>query len=108
MGWVPEELLFVAQGEGPFTLVYGNANVVSAYTPLPQLLNRNDKHDNLIKVAHLGTKFELSPNPQLFPSQPTDWKRYSIWAILILGVLLLAWMALGLYKQMNSVDNDGS
>ena len=104
LGWIPEQLLFVAQGESPFTLAYGSARVDSVNTPLGQLLNVDDiqKQHQLIKAAQLGSRIELGNAATLTPSRPpTDWKQIVLWLVLILGVAALAGMALRLYKQMD-------
>lgn len=104
LGWIPEQLLFVAQGESPFTLAYGSARVNTISTPLSQLLHvqTQQQQDKLIKLAKLGAKVELGDASRLQPAPPPrDWKRYMLWSVLILGVLILAFMALRLYKQMD-------
>jgi hypothetical protein len=45
----------------------------------------------------LGDASRLKPAPP-----PRDWKRYLLWSVLVLGVLILALMALRLYKQMDN------
>jgi len=104
LGWVPEQLLFIAQGEAPFTLAFGSARVAAVTTPLAQLLNQDDLTNNgqLIKAAQLGSRLQLGDVSKLqAPTPPLPWKKWLLWAILIIGVLLLAGMALKLVKQMN-------
>ena len=104
LGWVGEQLLFMAQGEAPFLLAYGSGRVERVDTPLPQLLGVDEvKQLQLIKAAQLGSRIELGDESRLEPPRPpTDWKRYSLWSVLVLGVILLAWMALRLYKEMEN------
>lgn len=104
LGWIPEELLFLAQGEAPFTLAYGSARVDAVNTPLAQLLRIDDvqKQQQLIKAAQLGSPIELGNADSLKPPRPpTDWKQILLWSVLILGVAALAFMAMRLYKQMD-------
>lgn len=104
LGWLPEQLLFVAQGESPFTLAYGSATVERMITPLPQLLLNEDelrKQGKLIKSARLGSVVQLGDKSRLQPPRPPiDWKQYVLWFVLVLGVLVLAVMVMRLYKQM--------
>lgn len=104
LGWIPEQLYFIAQGEAPFTLAYGSARVKPVSTPLPQLLNI-DKVQNsqrLIKAAQLGSRIELGNLDKLKQLKPpADWKQVVLWLVLILGVATLSIMALRLYKQMD-------
>lgn len=104
LGWIPEKLYFIAQGEAPFTLAYGSARVGPVDTPLAQLLNE-DKIRNaqqLIKPAQVGSRIELGNKSKLKPARPpTDWRQIVLWLVLIAGVAALAYMALRLYKQMD-------
>ena len=105
LGWIPEQLLFVAQGESPFTLAYGSARVNATATPLSQLLHvqTQQQQDKLIKLARLGAKVELGDASRLEPAPPPrDWKHVVLWSVLVLGVVILALMALRLYKQMDN------
>lgn len=104
LGWVPEQLLFVAQGEAPFTLAFGSAQIVAVTTPLGQLLNQDNLANNgqLIKAAQLGSRLQLGDASKLQPAPPPlPWKKWLLWAILIVGVIILAGMALKLSKQLN-------
>ncbi len=102
LGWIAEQLLFVAQGIPPFVLAYGSGRVTSVDTPLPMLLRMAEgAPDQLVQQAHLGQRMALGDASNLQPvTPPTDWKRYGLWSILALGVILLAWMALRLYREM--------
>lgn len=104
LGWVPEQLLFAAQGESPFLLAYGSAEVEPGAAVLGQLLHQDtiNGNDQLIKPARLGAKIVLGDTAKLSPPPPpTPWKKWILWAVLVLGVILLATMAYRLVKQMN-------
>ena len=102
LGWVGEQLLFVAQGEAPFMLAYGSGRVAGVDTPLSQLLGvENIQQQQLIKAAQLGSRIEMGDSSRLRPLTPAaEWKRYGLWAVLVLGLILLAWMAMRLLKGM--------
>jgi hypothetical protein len=36
--------------------------------------------------------------------QRVDWRRWTLWASLVLGVLVLGWMAITLGRQMGKID----
>jgi len=104
LGWVPETLYFVAQGEAPFTLAYGSARVGPVDTPLAMLLNMDKlrNQQQLVKPAQLGSAIQLGNRDKLRPAPPpTDWNKIVLWLILLFGVAALAYMALRLYKQMD-------
>ena len=104
LGWIPEQLYFIAQGEAPFTLAYGSARVTPVDMPLAQLLgvDKLRNQQQLIKAAQLGSRIELGNTDKLKPAQaPTDWKQIILWLVLIAGVGVLGLMAWRLYKQMD-------
>ena len=109
LGWIPEELLFVATGESPFTLAYGSARVGPVIAPLAQLLSESTikQQGHLVKPARLGATIDFGDNSRLQPPKaPVDWKRYLLWAVLVLGVIALAFMALRLYKEMEQQESE--
>ncbi len=104
LGWIPEQLYFIAQGEAPFTLAYGSARVGPMDTSLAQLLSIDKIQDQqqLIKAAQLGSRIALGNRDKLKPlRRPADWKQIVLWLVLIFGVAALAYMALRLYKQID-------
>jgi len=110
LGWIAEELMFVATGESPFTLAYGSARVGPVAAPLAQLLSASTikQQGALIKSAKLGSSIDFGDDSRLEPPKPpVDWKRYLLWAVLILGVAALAFMAMRLYKQMEEEGAEG-
>lgn len=109
LGWIPEQLLFVASGESPFTLTYGSARLGPATAPLAMLLSESSilQKGNLIKSAKLGAAIDFGNQSRLLPPRPeTDWKKYILWSVLMAGVLLLAFMAFRLFKQMDQADKN--
>lgn len=109
LGWIPEQLYFIARGEAPFTLAYGSARVGPADTPLQQLLdlNKNNDQQQFIKPAQLGSPVELGNKDILKPAGSVlDWERIALWLLLLFGVAALAFLALRLYKQMDRAGHN--
>jgi len=108
MGWIPHRLVFVARGEMPFTLAFGSASVGPEDNDISGLVHRLEQRPDergYIKLTHAGGRFELGGEQRLQPPRPPlPWKKWLLWAVLILGVLMLAGMARGLYRQMNQGD----
>lgn len=108
LGWVPHRLLFVARGEAPFTLGFGAATVKPPASELAALITRLEKQqegESFIKLGHAGGLFELGGERRLHPpAPPLPWKKWLLWAVLIFGVMVLAWMGRSLYRQMNAED----
>lgn len=102
--WLPNQLVFVAQGDGPFILAYGSVAAAAAETPLEKLLHGGTLSSNsdLIKAAHLGEAITLGGPSALVLTREFNWRTWLLWSILGVSVLLLGWMAVRLFRQMNS------
>jgi len=106
LGWKPHQLVFLARGEGPFTLAYGSARVSTKQAPVNSLLDKLKQALETLPIeqARLGQTVSpgsmevLSPEP---PSMP--WRTWSLWASLVIGVCVLASLAWRLHRQMGSV-----
>jgi hypothetical protein len=96
VSWVPHELVFVARGEGPFTLAYGSSTAKPAETPIVEVLRAVT-----VAEARLSSPFELGGVSRLQPpAEPFPWKNILLWTVLTLGVGLLGWMAYRLSRQL--------
>ncbi|MEJ2108215.1 MAG: DUF3999 domain-containing protein [Acidiferrobacteraceae bacterium] len=104
VGWIPQRLVFVAQGKGPFELAYGSSTVEPAQYSvdrlLAQLRGKGDK-DMKPEPATTGSPHALGGTALLVPEKKLPWKRWILWGVLVIGVALLVWMATRLYGQMN-------
>jgi len=104
-GFVPQQILFVARGEGPFVLAFGSAKVASAALSVATLVP-GYRDDKPLEAAHatLGTARAQRRAPSAWPEwlelEPGDWKKLALWSVLVIGVALLAWMAWRLSAQM--------
>lgn len=105
LGWTPDELIFLARGESPFTLAFGNADMrppSSTGSLLIEPLQNKDKPATFIRPAHIKERIELGGASRLIPlPPPMPWKQWLLWGILIAGVVFLGFMAWNLYQQMN-------
>ena len=94
----PHELRFVARGQGPYILAWGSARPMSGpasdtdgilrtadIEPLPARME-----GPIRRVGDLGV---LTP--------PLLWRTWLLWVVLVGGALLLVWMAVRLFRQMN-------
>ncbi len=95
IGWVPDLLTVVAQGDAPFTVAFGSATVEAADRTTEGVLRdiEGDQRSNLISSARvsmistLGGESKLQP-----PPPPLPWRTWLLWSVLLGGVLLLGWM----------------
>ncbi len=86
------QVVFLARGNGPYSLAIGNPTARPANLPLATLIPDYDarKMNNLSSAEPLSEPVRL---PQTAESS-IDWKRIGLWAVLVSGVVLLGWMAM--------------
>lgn len=105
--WAPDELYFLARGQAPFTLAYGNGQIDPPGKPIDVLMNvlTEDQEENLVGQAELGVAVSLMGDNALKAELEIPWRRILLWGVLIFGVLILGIMVFRLYKQMaNQTD----
>jgi hypothetical protein len=102
LGWLPQQLVFVAQGQGPYTLAYGRAGLGPERSPVDRLLTSIDpaREKNLVGAAWPGNQIILGGLDRLLPAPAIAWRRWLLWASLVAGVLLIGTMALQLFREM--------
>jgi len=102
LGWLPGELVFMAQGDEPFTLAYGRAGLARARYEVDRLLAALDplREKKLVGEARVGKQILLGGEDMLVPAVEIPWKRWLLWVGLILGVLVVGIMALQLFREM--------
>ncbi len=107
LGWLPGQLVFMAQGEKPFTLAYGRSGLKEMGFQVDQLLQDIDlQENNLIKPARVGQQVIIGGKGLLLPSPPgIPWRRWLLWGGLFGGVLLIGGMAWQLFKEMKKETN---
>jgi hypothetical protein len=102
VGWHPHELFFVAQGAAPYTLTYGSARVGPANAPVAELLatlNQSGR-ETQVREATLGEPRTLGGADALTPAPtPLPWRRIVLWAVLVVAVATLAFVAARLFRD---------
>jgi hypothetical protein len=101
-GWLADQVLFLARGRGPFQLAYGAEGVTSSEAAMTTFMKTGDGNGGINAQSigsgppvPLGGASRLASVPDPFP-----WKKWILWAVLGLGVVLLGWMASRLMGQM--------
>ena len=101
-GWVTQEIVFAARGAGPFVIAYGNPNAASSALPISTLIPgyAAAPADSLAAtgIARPGSPASLGGAARLRPAR--DVRRAALWGVLVLGVIVLGWMAWRLSKQI--------
>lgn len=104
IGWLPDELVFLAQGAAPYVLAYGQAGLEGRPWPLTELLRQLNGGTmttlNDLPEVRLGTPEMLGGPERLLPApEPIDWQTVVLWAVLVLGVLVVGAFALRLLRE---------
>ncbi|MGV8916869.1 MAG: DUF3999 domain-containing protein [Pseudomonas sp.] len=93
------QLVFLAKGTGPYTLAVGNTEVKAANLPLSTLIpDLSSQTLAGLGNAQLAAVPMVIASPAAAQSSGPDWKRIGLWAVLLLGVVFLGWMALSLLR----------
>lgn len=107
-GWQPHLLQFVTRGAAPFQLAYGSSGIKPAEFQMQNVLPKTgqDQAELKIQPAQTGAQITLGGAARLSPPAPAlPWKKWILWAVLGVSVLLLGGMAYRLVKQMESHDS---
>lgn len=110
-GWIPHELVFAARGAAPFSLAYGmkgaRASAMPISTLVPDYKTGEPVAARLAAVSVQGPltreRASLFKDPASFMKAAVDAgdaKKWALWAVLVLGVVLIGWMAFGLLRQL--------
>jgi hypothetical protein len=98
VGWLPHEVVFLARGEAPYTLAFGSG---AARAPVASM--RSVPSGATILRARFGEARTLGGESRLRPvvaDKGFPVKSLVLWATLVLGVLLLGWMAYRLTREL--------
>jgi Protein of unknown function (DUF3999) len=102
-GWLPQQIVFAARGGSPFVLAYGSSTALSNALPIQTMVpGYNTPAAPAIGVATpQSTSVEALGGAERL-TRPIDAKRWLLWSTLVLGVLVLGWMAWRLSHQMSA------
>lgn len=109
LGWRPDVLLFVAQGEPPYTLAVGRPGAATEGFPEERLLGNVAlggiaADAGPVAEAAAGPRAPLPGIERQLPREPTDWRRLLLWAVLVAAVLFVLWMASRLQRAARADD----
>lgn len=102
LGYTPETLVFLARGEPPYSLVAGSARSHRSDAPMDDVLGAQRQRyggDWVASEARLGASTPMAGATALEPAtEPRRYSHWVMWATLVLGSLLVAWLAFGLLQ----------
>ena len=113
IGWLPHEVVFVARGAAPFTLGYGSKLAKSGALPVATVFPGYPERDittaGIAKIGDIGGKAEPSAlaDPSRYLRSAIDSgeaKRWLLWSALVLGVLIVIWMAFRLLRDLGKTN----
>lgn len=112
LGYRPEVMVFLAQGQPPYALAAGSARALRAEVPIPALLGalRQQRGEQWQPApAYLGSDAApLAGEQALQPAPvPRDWKAWLLWALLAGGALVVAGFALSLLRKASPGGDQG-
>ncbi|WP_433898907.1 DUF3999 domain-containing protein [Pseudomonas sp. PSE1(2024)] len=96
------QVIFLARGDGPYSLALGNPNVKTANLPLTTLIPdfKPEKLATLGKATVQGEALATQTSTATTSATAdTNWKKFGLWAVLLLSVLFLAAMAFSLLRK---------
>jgi hypothetical protein len=100
VAWDAMEVVFLAQGPGPYLLAYGNGSAPSSSVALDPLL----KGVSQVEAA-TGPPYAIGgPGRLRLPPKTLPWRMTVLWLALGFAVVLLGWMA---YRLSREVARDG-
>lgn len=96
--WDARDLVFLAQGSAPFLLAYGSASAGPSSVVLESLTD-----GVTVVAAETGRPYVLGGAERLRSGPRTvPWRMAALWTALGVGVLLLAWMAYRLSRELGT------
>lgn len=101
LGWQPEFLRFTPRAPGPFYVAYGSAKAQPAQSDLEAVILAIEATGEEVGIAEVGVLSTLPLGGASALRQPLPWTRMALWAVLLVAVAVLGWMALRLVRQMD-------
>jgi hypothetical protein len=107
VGWRPDKLLFLAQGQPPFTLAAGSADDETSQYPQHRIFGDRSlaalaESNGGVVAASLGPRYQLGGPDRLVATRSINWRTLLLWFGLILGVVFVGFMASKTIRELRS------
>jgi hypothetical protein len=103
VAWCAHELVFIARGEAPYKLAFGNVMMSPAPNSVETLFARlrHDHGAQVLGLALLSGSLKVVNRAFLeHPPAPVPWQRITLWAVLVTGFSDLGWLAFSLLHEI--------
>ncbi len=89
------EIVFLPRGEAPYAVAFGPLDAASPAIPLASLMPQAEA-DRFERLA--VATVDVSQLRVAAAATDSNWRKLTLWGVLIAGVALLAWLAIGLLR----------
>lgn len=108
VGYRPDRLVFLAQGEGPYRLAIGSATQRRSEAPVSAALMEIRQRNGgswQPPLASSGERVDISGDAAYTkPAPPLPWKSWLLWIVLLLGAIVVSSFALSLLRQPRQAE----
>jgi hypothetical protein len=94
--WEPYKVVWLARGEGPWVLAYGNRDFGMVFDN-----NLSSVQDNTMVAAGIVGEEQYKPRPVQEEEPESGYQQWILWAVLVLAVLVLCGLSYVVAKGMN-------
>ena len=101
VGWRPAELVFLAEGLGPYVLAVGRADAQPVATNYSKSLAKIADRD-LNGRARIGPSIALGGASKMTVTKVLPWRQILLWGLLVSGVSIVGLMVWRLLRQMKA------
>ena len=105
LGYQPEALVFLSQGDAPYSVAAGSVRAARSDAPvgtvIAQLRQQQGAQWQPALATLQGPAQVLGGEAAVTPQR--DWKRWLLWGLLVLGVLIVGGLALSVLRQKPGV-----
>jgi len=103
LGYPQYEVVFLGDGNGPYRLAWGSHATHTVSANLGELLDGSLRDTQQRgELVQLGSTGEAGGISRLSPETTLPWKKWLLWALLVLAAIVTGRMAYRLYGEMNA------
>lgn len=105
LAWQRQNIVFLGQGAEPYIVAYGAADIPPANFTLPADQVKQNFAESSTAEVSIGRHIILGGEDRRILKKRVDWKTYMLWLVLLVGVLLMLWIARSLMNEVKNVSD---